>query len=950
MPASESDTIADFLDAMRSAGVNIDTASNKGGHPIADGKLHRAAALGKKSKRNLHVWYILYVDDPASGAFGDYQAGISDTWTAKRGSQMTPEEKAALKKRMQDAQRERAEDLARVNAEAANAAEAILANCGKASPDHAYLARKDLPPFPGLRQLKSDVRYTIDGEEKRARGGNLVVPLFTPEGKVASVQIIQPDGTKRFLKGTAKAGNYTSIGKPSDRIIIAEGWSTAARCHQATGLCVIVAFDSGNLLPVAKSIRAKYPEAELIFAADNDRLVVQPVNNPGVTKAREAAEAVKGLVAVPIFADGADEGATDFDDLARIDGLHAVKEALDGARPPNVVDLKTRARQDEAPPPDDAPPHDAMPDGPPSEPEAGWDEPEFEANPLDDFGRPHFRCLGVDGRKCFYQPADVGQIIELDTASHKPENLMLLAPLQWWEVEFPGEKGTDWKAAVNACIRACKHRRKFVSHKHVRGRGAWFEGDTAVFHAGDHLVIDGEPYGIPEHASRFVYDEGEGIPVALQNPADTAEARKLLQICKSLRWNSPLSGYLLAGFCVVAPVCGFLDWRPHVWINGPAGAGKSTVMDKIVKAALGSTAVSIVGNTTEAGIRAHLNMDALPIIFDESEPKDMHSQARIRAILDLARVASSEADGVILKGTSNQSTKGFRARFMAVFASINTQIEGYADETRFTQLTLAKPDTDTPEAAAAAKAHYEKLVSDMVDLLTPSFSRRLLARTILNLPTLREYVRVFTEAATLHLGTKRLGDQIGPMLAGAYLLNGTGHLTVEKALEWIRTNDWADHSAKSAAKDQDRFLSVITSHMVRYQTPEYGTWERTIGELIEMAAGPDTVREPSEFGGFKEVENKPRSAASAALARYGIRVYHDGASFMVDITTTYEGFKNKVLRGTEWAGTNIRNLLKNVEGAINGKGNRYFAPGVNTPYVTVPMAVILGERDPGEEG
>ncbi len=93
------------------------------------------------------------------------------------------------------------------------------------------------------------------------------------------------------------------------------------------------------------------------------------------------------------------------------------------------------------------------------------------------------------------------------------------------------------------------------------------------------------------------------------------------------------------------------------------------------------------------------------------------------------------------------------------------QIEGYADESRITQLVLTKP------------------VDDIMTLMTPDFARRFLARTIFHLPILRRYVDVFTEAATIHFGAQRLGDQIGLMLAGAYIMAITKDLTVSEALE-----------------------------------------------------------------------------------------------------------------------------------------------------------------------
>ncbi|MER9706066.1 hypothetical protein NKJ10_17725 [Mesorhizobium sp. M0204] len=956
MADSDEQKILAFIEAMRSAGVYLDTASARGSsHPVADGKIHRANAQGKKQAKNQHIWYVLHLDSPASGAFGDLQTGVQDTWTEKRPSTMTPAERAALKQRMVETQRLRDEERAALHAAATAAATLIMAATEKAPATHPYLAKKGLPPFPGLRHLKTNVRYVIDPEEepRTARAGSLVVPIYTPAAELVSVQLIDPAGTKRFLKGTAKEGNYHSIGKrpedPAGVIAIAEGYSTAARVHEATGYLTIAAFDAGNLASVSKAIRGKYPKARLLFAADNDRLTKMPDNrmNPGLTKAREAAETVGGSVAFPEF-DAADIELTDFDDLAQKYGLDRVRAVIDAViNPPNG--------------PDESNPPPAEDDGGynPADMDDGGDQPRQASprgadgeveHPLASFGDPHFRCLGVDETMLFFQPANVAQVIGLNASALSSSNMMRLAKLQWWESEFPGAKtGVDWSAAINACMQACMYRRKFVPHNSVRGRGAWFEGETAIYHAGDRLIVDGEETSFHDHKSRFVYDEGESMAVEMESPVSTAEARKFLALSKSLRWVSPLSGYLLAGWCVVAPVCGFLKWRPHVWVNGPSGSGKSTVMDQIVKRCLAATALSVVGNTTEAGVRGALGMDALPIIFDEVEPKDRNNQDRIRAIMDLARVAASEGDGLILKGTANQKTKGFRARSMFVFASIVTQIEGYADESRITQLTLADPSQDTEEEKATNKKHYEKLLSDIVELLTPAFSKRLLARTIMHLPTLRAYVDVFTVAAAQHLGSQRLGDQLGPMLAGAYLLNSTKPVTVEDALVWLRANDWTDHSAKGATKDSDRFLQHITGYLVRHNTPEGGTWERTVGELLELAAYAADMLPSNDGYGTKE-PNKKKGSAIAALARMGIRVWRGAeAGLLVDITTSHESFKRLVLRNTEWASTKYRDILKAIPGAHSGKGNRYFSSGINTPFVTVPLNALLGEREPGED-
>ena len=137
---------------------------------------------------------------------------------------------------------------------------------------------------------------------------------------------------KRFLKRGAVAGGYLSIGKPSGTICIAEGFATAATVYEATGHAVVAAFTAGNLEAVARSMRSKFPEANLIMCADDDH---GTSGNPGLTKATEAARAIGGLVAVPDFGSNRSANATDFNDLAQHLGADTVKRAIAGARAPD---------------------------------------------------------------------------------------------------------------------------------------------------------------------------------------------------------------------------------------------------------------------------------------------------------------------------------------------------------------------------------------------------------------------------------------------------------------------------------------------------------------------------------------------------------------------------------------------------------------------------------------
>ncbi|CAA7625927.1 hypothetical protein MTBSS4_550008 [Magnetospirillum sp. SS-4] len=125
-------------------------------------------------------------------------------------------------------------------------------------------------------------------------------------------------------------GTLDALRPVQGAIVIAEGYATAATIHETTGRPVIAAFDSGNLKAVAETVRAKFPEREILIAADNDH--ANKHGNIGLSKAEEAAKAVGGHVVAPAFdADEKARGLTDFNDLAKSRGPRQVALAIDGA-------------------------------------------------------------------------------------------------------------------------------------------------------------------------------------------------------------------------------------------------------------------------------------------------------------------------------------------------------------------------------------------------------------------------------------------------------------------------------------------------------------------------------------------------------------------------------------------------------------------------------------------
>src|SRR3546814_3722369 len=80
----------------------------------------------------------------------------------------------------------------------------------------------------------------------------------------------------------------------------------------------------------------------------------------------------------------------------------------------------------------------------------------------------------------------------------------------------------------------------------------------------------------------------------------------------------------------IAVICGALNWRPHVWLTGSSGSGKSWLLDNVIRPLIGAIAVYCQSNSTEAGIRQTLATDARPVLFDEAESEDAKAQVRIQ--------------------------------------------------------------------------------------------------------------------------------------------------------------------------------------------------------------------------------------------------------------------------------------------------------------------------------
>lgn len=180
-----------------------------------------------------------------------------------------------------------------------------------------YLERKRVGAY-GIRFLENEY------------GRVAVVPATDQGGNIRALEFLNPDGKKRFLKGSSCKGLFHMLRPPVSGMLIgiAESYVTAATCLDLSEVPVVCAFNASNLALVARSIHEMFPDSPLVIFADNDRHL-NP--NVGVLKAKEAQIELKCNIslAVPDFENlEPSRDASDWNDLVRLKGVDLARRQI----------------------------------------------------------------------------------------------------------------------------------------------------------------------------------------------------------------------------------------------------------------------------------------------------------------------------------------------------------------------------------------------------------------------------------------------------------------------------------------------------------------------------------------------------------------------------------------------------------------------------------------------
>lgn len=597
--------------------------------------------------------------------------------------------------------------------------------------------------------------------------------------------------------------------------------------------------------------------------------------------------------------------------------------------------------------------------------------------------------LGFLQQKFFFLDF-AGQLIALGSEFRKGELMALFGTrMAWLENKWPSwiktgektDKATGEKIPIlekapgefnqkhsqKGLILHCSKRGLFDPRNKVRGRGAHEDGNGGiVFHCGDTLLArQAGTRGQLKQAKMFkagllggfVYPTAPKLPHPADAPASLADSHEVIRDLETWRWKrGEIDAYLL--FCLlIAMMCGgALKIRPHGWIVGPSGAGKTT-LQKFLQLIMDEWGV-FTEDATEAGVRQLLDNDTLAVMFDEIEAEEDNQQV-VMKIVRLARLAYSGASAV--RGSTDHNAKQFTARSCFLFSSIHHHELPAQDRNRIAILHLNKFPADTKQFRLPATTREKGA----------RLRRRIVEQWHRWPQTLEAY-----QAEMLAQGyTGREQDTYGTLLAcGDLMLHdeapeavGLGGMrqAADRVHSWVKKLSPVLDSVRAEAIDTSE---RCIKHLMSYRLPSAGGQEQlSVSRWIQKAivsmladrqwtsAMPKPVNAAAnklkEHGLRLVVEqNKPGGAGKQFTDPYTPYASPEGLHADLHIAIAYQthaGMK-AIFRDTPWGGGNWNQPLKLVEGAKSGQNK--FGGGDKHNCVLVPIEEFVDVAEAIEEG
>ena len=414
----------------------------------------------------------------------------------------------------------------------------------------------------------------------------------------------------------------------------------------------------------------------------------------------------------------------------------------------------------------------------------------------------------------------------------------------------------------------------------VNGKCAWIsDGKTLVRH--EYPLIERKFIEF-EEGSDWV--DPEALDAALRGMnrerAWTA-LNQFLEILSQWTFQGAMDCLTIAGFIIAQVVQVAWSWRPHLWLSGGAGSGKSSLLE-LMQDIFGKMFVVYQGNiTSEAGLRQSIESRLLMTALDEFEDSQASKNKDREKIIELLR--SCGRSGMGAKGSTDRNNPiGFAFRHMVMACSIETGINRAAEKSRYLLVSTKKelnhktPEKPTTTTCAALK----------IELIA------------LALWGVRYAMDLIKRVASVAGQDTRFVESIG----APYAMIAVCTDNPEESLRSNLTKYLADYerfSADAVMEDEVALLQEVLLGTTRVpvmqeampgDNPKTILVERTVAQILEQDPIPEDHQK--------------------ALQVVGIKIQDDGYLFIAESPV-----KQKLLNKTRWKEMNIKQILARLPGA-----------------------------------
>ncbi|MBR0653430.1 hypothetical protein GXW78_27555, partial [Roseomonas terrae] len=489
--------------------------------------------------------------------------------------------------------------------------------------------------------------------------------------------------------------------------------------------------------------------------------------------------------------------------------------------------------------------------------------------------------------------------------------------------KIPVKVAAGWSARecgadlISACTRIGA-----ADDAELRRDGVWSDGKGGlVVHCGQRIFADEKEHRPGLRQGKAIYIAAPRREAPSAKPATAAECRQIEDDLRLWTYAPAIADqapHLVLGMIACGILSAALEWRPHMATWGPAGSGKSTLVNYAARCC-GLEEAS--DDVSEPGVRRLFNARAGLIPLDENEA----AVAQTAAVLNLMRGASSGKGAIVVRAGEGSGVDVFRIAGSFFLAAINPPHLSLADASRITLILLRRGETSEDK-----KRRLDEAMARAKDIYP-----RLLTRLVLGFDRFRENLAQLRSAAIRAQATARSADQLASLLAGWQTLTQDDPVTPAEADMLIEPLGAFTTSAEDAEEEDSgrQALRHLLGSLV-----QVGRDRTTVAEVIGESQRA-AKRWAASVGREDEAERgSEKERWWRRMGAIGLR-YHETPRPGI-LVANGAPVIDAAFQGTPWANKAWQRPLRELPGAAEPKNPVKFRGNAKARCVYLPMELL----------